>query len=189
MSSGTSGPEGPNITGGEPRRELPPPSPVEQIWRQFLRLNVTMKIVATVLVLWLLSFIFAGCGPSKATTSAPAAAPVTATLTVTATPEPAPTESASATPTSTDTSSASPEPSKATSVVRVALPKVVAKNGAVISDELENLGLTKVSFRSTGENGAMVILHQNWVGVSIEPRSGSLVKPDQMIVVTVKRAG
>jgi hypothetical protein len=64
---------------------------------------------------------------------------------------------------------------------------LAGRNGSIASDKYQSLGLTSITFRSTGENGAMPINLANWTVVSSEPSAGTAVQMDDPIVVTVKQ--
>jgi hypothetical protein len=69
----------------------------------------------------------------------------------------------------------------------VVLPDFAGRNGSIASDKYQSLGLTSITFRSTGEIGAMPINRANWTVVSSELSAGTAVQMDDPVVVTVKR--
>lgn len=109
----------------------------------------------------LVSLALAGCGAS------PNSTPSTVTVT-------SESSSAVAAPTST-----------VAPVTDVTLPDVVGQNGEIAQDKLEDLGLTDVGFASGNPNYSTVLLVRNWTVVAMEPASGTVVKSDDPVILTV----
>ncbi|MGH3931329.1 MAG: hypothetical protein ACRDTF_15315 [Pseudonocardiaceae bacterium] len=80
--------------------------------------------------------------------------------------------------------SSSPVPAAPTQVV---LPEVAGRNGKIVLDELEKLGLTNVDTASADENDTVVLLPANWTAVEIEPAAGTTVYSDDTVVVTLTK--
>lgn len=74
-------------------------------------------------------------------------------------------------------------------VVDVVLPDVKGRNGAIVFDELQELGLTNVSYASRDAADKVVLYVANWTAVKIEPKAGSTVQSDQAVVVTMTKTG
>lgn len=72
-------------------------------------------------------------------------------------------------------------------VIDVTLPEVAGRNGAIVRDELEALGLTNVMLGSSDARSTVVVLPQNWTAVSIEPAPWTVVKSDSLVVVTLTK--
>lgn len=69
----------------------------------------------------------------------------------------------------------------------VQLPEVDGKNGAIVYDEMERLGLTRVQYASQDDEDKVVLNPANWTAVSIEPGAGETVRSDQTVVVTMTK--
>lgn len=115
----------------------------------------------TVALPLLAALLFAGCGGGTETPQ---------TVTVTAPPS---------SPTST---TPAPVP-----VVDVTLPDVAGRNGAIVSEELTELGLANVQLASQDTEDKIVLNPANWTAVSIEPEPGTVVSSDSLVVVTMTK--
>jgi hypothetical protein len=94
-------------------------------------------------------------------------------VTVTA---PPPAKAAGSAPTST-----APKPK------RVTLPQVKGRNGGIVYDELQSLGLTNVNLASRDKSSTVVVLPQNWTATKIDPPAGTEVDSDDTVVVTMTK--
>ena len=77
--------------------------------------------------------------------------------------------------------------STSSAATTVTLPRVKGRNGAVVVDELRELGLTKVDLASADDDHTVVLLPQNWTVVKIEPAAGTKVRTGQTVVVTMTK--
>ncbi len=69
----------------------------------------------------------------------------------------------------------------------VRLPAVVGRNGGIVYDQLQKLGLTNVQMATHDAHHSVVVLPQNWTVTAIEPRAGTTVRSDQLVVVTMTK--
>lgn len=72
-------------------------------------------------------------------------------------------------------------------VVDVVLPEVKGRNGRLVYAELQELGLTDVSYASRDADDKVVINPANWTAVKIEPAAGTTVRSDEPVVVTMTK--
>lgn len=70
---------------------------------------------------------------------------------------------------------------------RVTLPEVKGKNGAIVYEELQDLGLTNVQFASRDQDDQVVVLPANWTAVKIEPGAGTEIMSNRTVVVTMTK--
>lgn len=124
-------------------------------------------VVGVLATLWLIGTVTGGEDPQGVTA---AGVPTVA---------PTPTIQAAAPPASTST--APPEPTIVT------LPKVKGRNGGIVYDELQDLGLTNVQLASGDQLDTVVLLPANWTAVTIEPKPGTKVSSDDTVVVTMTK--
>ncbi|MDN5919724.1 MAG: PASTA domain-containing protein [Pseudonocardia sp.] len=87
-----------------------------------------------------------------------------------------------AAPATTAPASSAPAP-----LTQVEIPDVEGRNAAIVSDELQKLGLTNVQFASQDEQDKMVLNRANWTVMKIEPGAGEKVASDSTIVVTATK--
>jgi hypothetical protein len=71
--------------------------------------------------------------------------------------------------------------------VRSSFGTVQGKNGATVYDELTKLGLTNLQLASRDAEDKVVVLPSNWTAVKIEPKAGTTVKSNQVVVVTMTK--
>lgn len=132
-------------------------------------------------VAFALPVLLAGCGsaapaaPTVVTVTAPAPAPAPAV------PAPA---SVAAAPAANTPRAAAPT-SQAPAAVK--LPQVKGRNGAIVYDELQKLGLKHVSLASADKAHTVVLVPQNWTVTKIEPAAGTQVDTDDTVVVTMTK--
>ena len=144
-----------------------------------------IRASAAVLVL---ALSLAGCGgstpaaPTVVTVTATAPAPTPATVTA-----PAPALAIEA-PAGADTTTARRRATVTPTQQAVTLPAVKGRNGAIVADELRELGLTKVRLASGDPSAKVVILPENWTAMRIEPPAGSKVGADDTVVVTMTKS-
>lgn len=70
---------------------------------------------------------------------------------------------------------------------RVTIPNVTGQNGAIVVDQLQKLGLTKVQFASRDDADTVVVNPANWTVTKIEPRAGTKAATDATVVVTMTK--
>lgn len=107
----------------------------------------------------------AGCGGGETATPA--------TVTVTAEP-------------TSQAQAAMPSPAAAP-VKDVTLPDVEGRNGAIVYQELTELGLTNFQMASQDTEDKLVLNPANWTAVEIEPGAGETVKSNDTVVVTMTK--
>ncbi len=81
----------------------------------------------------------------------------------------------------------SPTSTTTAPVVDVTLPDVAGQNGAIVSEQLTELGLTNVQLASQDTEDKVVLNPANWTAVSIEPEPGTVVSSDSLVVVTMTK--
>ena len=88
-------------------------------------------------------------------------------------------------------SSADPEPTlaapKPTKPSKIKVPNLTGQNAQIAQDKLEKLGFTNVQLGSVDEGDTMVILAANWTVVKQEPKAGSMLDPDDTIVLSCSK--
>jgi len=77
--------------------------------------------------------------------------------------------------------------STAPPVTQVTLPEVAGQNGAIVYDQLTDLGLTNLQLASQDTEDKFVVNPANWVAVDIAPEAGTLVSSDAVVVVTMTK--
>lgn len=73
--------------------------------------------------------------------------------------------------------------------VEVVLPEVAGRNGQIVVDDLEDLGLTNVTLASRDAEDKFVVLPANWTAVKIEPGPGTTIMSDDTVVLTLTKQG
>jgi hypothetical protein len=69
----------------------------------------------------------------------------------------------------------------------VKLPEVKGRNGGIVYDQLQKLGLTNVRLASADKEHTVVVVPQNWTATKIEPAAGTEVSPSDTVVVTMTK--
>lgn len=83
---------------------------------------------------------------------------------------------------------AAPAPvSTAPPVTQVTLPEVAGQNGAIVREQLTELGLTNVQLASQTTEDKLVLNPANWTAVEIAPEAGTVVDSDSTVVVTMTK--
>jgi hypothetical protein len=72
-------------------------------------------------------------------------------------------------------------------IVDVVLPEVKGRNGGIVYDELQKLGLTNVAYASRDKEDQVVLFPPNWTAIRIEPKAGTTVKSNDTVVVTMTK--
>jgi len=81
-----------------------------------------------------------------------------------------------------------PIPSSTTPpVIQVTLPEVAGQNGAIVAEQLTDLGLTNFQLASQDELDKFVVNPANWTAVEIAPEAGTVVSSDSTVVVTMTK--
>jgi beta-lactam-binding protein with PASTA domain len=69
----------------------------------------------------------------------------------------------------------------------VTLPDLTNQNVEIARKKLEKLGLTDIKLSSANPKYTMVVEAANWTVVSMEPPAGTVVQPDDPVVVKVTK--
>ena len=77
--------------------------------------------------------------------------------------------------------------STAQPVTDVTLPEVAGQNGAIVFEQLTELGLTNFQLASQDAEDKVVLSPANWTAVSVDPEPGTVVSSDSVIVVTMTK--
>ena len=136
-----------------------------------------MKRTLSLLAAMAAATALAGCG----TTSTPAAP---ATVTVTA---PVPTTVVATIPAAAPATQA-PAPAAAVAPSTATIPDLKGQNGAIAESTLKGMGFTNVKLAADKSSGkSVVLLPENWTVTKVEPKPGTNVATDQVVVVTMTK--